>query len=441
MIRPLGSIVIDQVEVERGSEFDEHGHGQVRGIADGESLTVQGWVVGKGSVPIGIELSDQAGKKIAEVPINQPRPDIAKVFDDMVGASTSGFRATLRPRGSGGRIHVLVAFDDGVKIELANLDCKVDGGGTEVDGASWTVETEDRESEKVMFGREGWLYLRRDTNDSLGQHTGRVRFEPGQLAEWRTVLEGRIRESERFGAVWSCVVAPDKESVYPEFLPEKIVPAERRPVHEFLDVAAEVEAPVIYPLDDLVAAKGDFDVYPKTDTHWNYRGAYVAYLAFCAGVRRQGLELEVVGEGDVSWVDGQTEGDLGSKVRPEPIVGATIGPVLKENRAHLVSDNEVTNHGRVLCFEQEQPGPRCVVFGESFTPFMLPILKETFQRLVFVHTSMFATGILEQERPDVILSLPTERFLIRVPGDARADAELRATVLRKGGELPWPALA
>jgi hypothetical protein len=54
---------------------------------------------------------------------------------------------------------------------------------------------------------------------------------------------------------------------------------------------------------------------------------------------------------------------------------------------------------------------------------------------------MFVTETLEQERPDVILSLPTERFLIRVPDDANALAELRATTLRKGGELPWPALS
>lgn len=441
MIAPLRSAVIDQVEVERDSGFDHRGHGQVRGIAAGEKLTVQGWAIGKRSVAVGVELRDPEGCKIADVAIDQLRPDIAEAFEGAVGAATSGFRITLRPRGTGGEIQVLVAFDDGVKAELARISCSLEGGGSETGGAGWTVETEDRENEKVMFGKEGWLYLRRDSNDILGQHTGKVRFEREQLEEWGAVLEGRMRESERLGAVWACVVAPDKESVYPEFLPEEIVPAARRPVHEFLEVAAEVGAPVLYPLEELAAAKQVFDVYPKTDTHWHYRGAYVAYQAFCAEAIRRGLDLEVVGEADVSWVNGRTEGDLGSKVRPEPLVGATLGAVLRENRARLVSDNGVNNHGRVWCFEREPPGPRCVVFGESFTPFVLPFLQETFQRLVFVHTSMFATGILEQERPDVVLSLPTERFLIRVPNDAKADAELRATALRKGGKLPWPALA
>jgi hypothetical protein len=441
MIARLGSIAIDQVEVERDSGFDRYGHGEVRGIADGEKLTVQGWVIGNSSVAVGVELGDPAGGKIADVVIDQPRPDIAAAFEGLVGAATSGFRITLRPQGTASKIQVLVAFDDGVKVELATISCKPEGGNPETGGAGWTVETEDRENEKVMFGEEGWLYLRRDSNDILGQHTGKVRFEREQLEEWGAVLEGRMRESERLGAVWACVIAPDMESVYPEFLPQGIVPVARRPVHEFLEVAADVSAPVLYPLEELSAAKRVFDVYPKTDTHWHYRGAYVAYLAFCEAARTQGLDLGQLGEADIRWVDGRTEGDLGSKVSPDPLVGPTIGCVLNEQRGHLTSDNGVANHGRVLCFEQDLPGPRCVVFGESFTPFMLPFLKETFQRLVFVHTSMFASGILEQERPDVILSLPTERFLIRVPDDAKADAELRATALRKGGKLPWPALA
>jgi alginate O-acetyltransferase complex protein AlgJ len=437
----LPDLVIDQVEVDRSPGFDDQGRGQMRATSERDELTIQGWVIGKRSVPTGITLRDQGGRKIAEVAIDQPRADIGEAFPHVPGASTSGFRVTLSPDGSGGsRVHVRVTFDDGSMSEMADLSCEVHGDTIDPHGPSWSVVAADREGEKVMSGQEGWLYLRRDTNDILGQHTGKVRLKASQQVEWRQVLERRIRESERLGAIWSCVVAPDKESVYPEFLPDTIVPVEHRPIHEFLDVAADVGAPVTYALDSLLAVKGRYEVYPKVDTHWNCRGAYIGYRTFCDDLLKQGLDLEIVGEGDLEWIDRATEGDLGSKVSPNPIVGTTIAPALKEHRGRLISDNEVLNHGRVAVFEQPGAGLRCVLFGESFTPFMFPFLKETFQRLVFVHTSMFVTKILEQERPDVILSLPTERFLIRVPNDSNALAELRATALRKGGELPWPAL-
>jgi len=64
-------------------------------------------------------------------------------------------------------------------------------------------------------------------------------------------------------------------------------------------------------------------------------------------------------------------------------------------------------------------------------------LKESFRRLVFVHTSMFIEEVLAVERPDAVVSLPVERFLIDVPEDTDALVRLAETVRAKGGELPW----
>jgi alginate O-acetyltransferase complex protein AlgJ len=422
---------IDHVEVEPAPGFAGHGRGDVRGIAARERLTIQGWVIGSRSPAVAVELRNGAGK-IADVAIDRERPDIAEA----AGVTECGFRAMLQAEGSGRLdLQVSVRFEDGTVSEMANMRCQIRGRAAR---PTLSVLAADSESEKVMVGRDGWLYLRRDSNDVLAQHTGKLRFDAEQLTQWGEVLEGRLRESERLGAVFACAVAPDKESIYPEFLPSRIVRVERRPVHEFLDVAEGVGLPVAYPLDRLSEAKRDGEVYSKVDTHWNYRGAYIAYRVLCESVRDQGFDLELLEENEVEWVEHETEGDLGSKVWPEPIVGTTIAPALKRPRGHAVFDNEVFNHGRVACFEQNEAGPKAVIFGESFTPFLLPFLKETFQRLVFVHTSTFVREILEWERPDVVLSLPTERFLIRVSDDADAFAELQATAERKGGSLPWP---
>lgn len=430
---------IEQVEVEPDPSFQEHGLGHVTALAADGRLTVQGWALGKGSLPVGVELQDQTGKIVGEAPVDVPRADIAEAFAEVPGASTSGFAIPLRPLGTGiSQIHVRVAFDGGEVIRLGTLTCEVRGG----EGApSWSLALDERENEKVLFGQGGWLYLRRDTNDILGQQTGKVKLDSARRERWREVLRARVAISERLGIPWSCLVVPDKESVYPEHLPRTVTPVDRRPVHEFLDLAHEVGAPVSYALDPLLAAKRESEIYARTDTHWNYRGAYVAYRAFCEEANRQGVELEGLEEADLEWVDGETEGDLGSKVRPEPKTGPTIRVSLKQSRSRLVFDNEVTNHGRVMVYERAGPGPKCVLFGESFANFLLPFLKETFQRFVFVHTSSFVSGVLERERPDVVFSLPLERFLIRVPNDVNAYEELWTTARRKGGELPWPAPA
>jgi hypothetical protein len=145
----------------------------------------------------------------------------------------------------------------------------------------------------------------------------------------------------------------------------------------------------------------------------------------------QGLEVPVLSEGAISWSRADAPGGLGLKLYPQP-TSATIRADLPEHRAGLVFDNRILNHGRVMVFEQEQDdGMSAVIFGESFVQNMLLFLKESFRRLVFVHTSTMAAGVLEHERPDVILSVPLERFLVRVPDDRNALLRLCEEAARK----------
>ena len=430
---------IQQVEVELNPDFLEHGRGAVRALVDHDQLTIDGWVLGERSAPRSVEIVDGGSRKIADAIMGQPRPDVTEAFPDAVGTATCGFRARLRPpRVGAGLVRFRVVFEDGERSELATLGCTVEGPVVADGAAGWAaISDAERESEMVLHGSDGWLFLQRDRNDVLGQHNGSVRLGPDAKAQWRRTLERRVETSERLGVLWSSLVAPDKESVYPEHLPAEVEPVERRPVHEFLEVAEEAGAPVAYALDWLERAKGGPALYVKTDTHWNYRGSYFAYRAFCDLLSRQGLELEVVEEERLHWHDEELEGDLGGKVLPEPRLGAMTRVEVAEPQARLTFDSGVVNHGWVVRFEKSAEGRTCVLFGESFAYFLLPYFKETFERLVFVHTSMFIPEIVEREQADVVLSLPLERFLIRPPDDEDAFAKLRETVAKKGAQLPW----
>lgn len=284
----------------------------------------------------------------------------------------------------------------------------------------------------MLPGRDGWLFLRDDTNDVLGQHTGRVTMGSRRLEAWERVLAGRVETMQELGVTWVAQVAPDKEGVYAEMLPPEVVPAPRRPVHDFLDVADRVGAPMLYPLEELRArALAGTPVYYTTDTHWNQLGAHIAYRQICDELARRGTPVPVVEEADVEWVTTETEGDLGEKLRP-PRSGPTTLAQLRTHTSSLVADNGVANHGRVMVFEA--PGtdrPRAVAFGESFGNHLLVFLKESFSRLVYVHTSMVDRVRLEEERPDVVLSLPLERFLVDVPDDTDAHAKLVEAARRK----------
>ena len=307
------------------------------------------------------------------------------------------------------------------------------------EGVSWQMVRPPTDREKVLIGRDGWLFLQRDTNDVVGQHTGRVRMGRERRHAWREILAQRMSWAKRFGIVWVTLIAPDKESVYPEYLPPEIVPSHRRPVHELLDVARSVGAPVLYPVEELVAAKDQGPLYFPTDTHWTHRGAYVAYRALCRELSDRGRPPVVVAERTITWVRDSRAGGLGSKLEPQ-VEGVGLVARLDQRASRLVFDNGITNHGRVMIFEQDRPTmPSCILFGESFAMAMLLFLRESFRRLVFVHTSMMIPDVIESEKPDVVINLPAERFLVRVPTDRDALTTLVDTVRHKVPDDPSQA--
>jgi acetyltransferase AlgX (SGNH hydrolase-like protein) len=424
----------------RSPLIDHQGRGNFEAAADPGGVTISGWALGRERTAVAVEALDKDGAVLARVPILLERPDVVLWVGDVPGAARSGFKIRLEPRRSGeSAITLQVVFDDaadpvmlGTLILTAELE-----GREEEDGSDWVVAVDKAARSRVLEGRDGWLFLQGDRNDALGQHTGRITFDVRQLADLRRLMSRRREMAAASGATWLTAVVPDKEMVYADYLPPEIALVDRRPIHDYLDVAAEVGVPVIYMLQEMRNAATAGDVYMRTDTHWNYRGAFVAYLAICEQLQALGIDLDIMDEDWIEWSEVPKQGDLGSKLYPEVVEGSNLLASIFPSFGRLVYDNQVRNHGRVLIHEQEdQSRPTCLVFGESFGPNLLFFLKESFRRLVFVHSSMLIPELIELERPDVVISLPIERFLIRVPNDFDALSKLRETVDAKGGELP-----
>jgi hypothetical protein len=423
----------------RSTEIDLFGRGNLAASADGRGLTLHGWALGLEAAATEVEILERRGS-LVRMPIALPRPDVVDALGDLPGAADSGFMATFRPRRPGrSSLEARVHFADGSEAALGVVEVEGDAEGEAPEGGpAWEYSQSPEGLARVMVGRDGWLFLRGDSNDSAGQHEGRVTFDEESRDELERLLLRRANAARDAGAIWLTSVVPDKEILYREQLPAASLPVSRRPVHEFLEIAARADASAVYLLDDLEAAKQAGDLYMRIDTHWNHRGAYVASLAICRELERLGLTVAPVQKEWIEWLAVPFEGDLGGKL-PRAQPGVNLQARLARSWSRRVYDNEVRNHGRVMVHEQDrQQRPSCLVFGESFAETLLYFLKESFGRVVFAHTSMFIDELVELERPDVILSLPIERFLVRVPSDEDALARFAETARGKGGEIPWP---
>ena len=215
---------------------------------------------------------------------------------------------------------------------------------------------DEQQQRKALVGQDGWLFLRNDENNVLGQHLGQVRLGARRRRAWARLLERRMALMRELDTTWLCVIAPDKEGVYPELLPAGMTPAARRPVHEILAEAERLGAPVFYPLDRLLEAKRVGQPYYQTDTHWNQFGAHAAYLLIVEELAARGIDVPLVAADDVRWIPEETLGDLGRKLRPQR-GGRSVRAELGRHTSRLVFDNRIANHGRKMVFEADDARP------------------------------------------------------------------------------------
>jgi alginate O-acetyltransferase complex protein AlgJ len=274
---------------------------------------------------------------------------------------------------------------------------------------------------KVLRGKNGRLFLDNDANQVLKQFTGELLFTDRQLRDWQFVLENRSAWLGKLGIPYYFLVPPNAYSVYPEDLPDGIQAGPVRPIEQLmrhLDEGGSF-ARIIYPLEEILAAKPNPLLYPKTETHWSGQAAFAAYLRLASEIGSE-TAMHTVREEDIRWHESLWEGELGYKVEPKE-KSVLLTPLVERPASDLEYDNRVINRGMTVIIEcPEAPPTTCLVFGDSFAFAMLTLLGSSFRRLVLVILPTLDYEVVRQERPDVVISVLNERFLMTVPYDVGA---------------------
>ena len=301
-------------------------------------------------------------------------------------------------------------------------------------------------SEKVLDGEGDWLFY---TGDRLFKDfMGIDPFTGEELRAWRAALEGRQAWLAERGIRYLFVVAPNKAMIYPERLPEHIRTLRSRTRYEQLLAYLREHSTVrIVELHDAMAeAKTDHVVYYANDSHWNNRGAFVAYQGICsrlqawfpdvAALPAQAFEVSIQHhEGGLGRMLGlAAEYGLDAEfLTPAGGWRATLRDVSPEAE-YLWTPNRIT--GTVSAEVRTRPAAerRLLMFHDSFGRFYLnQFLGEHFSRSVFLfRRSDFESlrTLVEVARPDVVIDELVERSL----GEPLATSpELEAARARQQG--------
>jgi hypothetical protein len=232
------------------------------------------------------------------------------------------------------------------------------------------------------------------------------------------LLESRAGWLAARGIPYFFLVGPDAHAVYPEMLPDDFRIAETRPVHQLIDhLEAQSSFRIHYPLDELREQKPR-QVYTQTSTHWTQLGALIA-LGVLGEAMSESVPVNRLTEEDVTLIEETRAGDLGKKVRP-PQESLHVWTEPRDGRSGVAYDNRIPNLGRRIEFASITGEGICLVFGDSFANSLLPLLAQSFRGLVFAHIPTLDRSLVEEVKPDVVVTVTAERFLIRPPDDEAA---------------------
>ena len=145
----------------------------------------------------------------------------------------------------------------------------------------------------AIIGRNNWLFLQTDAKYSF--YRGTNLMTDSELKEHAEVFQTLNNICEEKDILLQITYWPNKEEVYPEYMPTLAVTNEYKRTERLVDyVKQNTNVRIIYPLEELIAAKPYCELYLPLDTHWNRAGAFVGYQAMLKSLGLQTTDISDV---------------------------------------------------------------------------------------------------------------------------------------------------
>jgi hypothetical protein len=303
----------------------------------------------------------------------------------------------------------------------------------------WLIHRYQRETSKrfglsgtplVVDGSQGWLFYAGD--GILEDLKGRTLLDPGEEERFGRILERKKNWLNGRGIRYIFMVAPNKQSIYPEFLPRHYRQARGKTRLDHLLGSGKADG-LLDVREELLDNKKNVRLYDKSDTHWNYHGALVAYQALMKRVEqlfpgfrpRQDFPFQpgwAAGPGgDLALISGRTRSivekrpvlnrkDFQARTMP---ISAELAALLRLKQIQPVYTVNPSGQLRVLVLHDS--------FFNVIAPFAGESFRETFylwqyydtSTLEFFNSRQHLEQLLDLYRPDLVIEETLERFLPR----------------------------
>lgn len=259
-------------------------------------------------------------------------------------------------------------------------------------------------NEKTVAGKDGWLFFKETLNDYLGKDV----LSEKSIERIAKVLLLQQEYLDKKGINFVFTVAPNKSSIYPQYMPDYLVRQSDTKNIELLETEMKRLGVNFLNLESEIKANLDLgQLYYKEDTHWNDLGALVAYRAIMGKVTKYSVSYD-------KYENVSTEevydygGDLHYFVLPSLKGGTEQIKLLIDTK--YTSDRPVNLERDVTNGTSSDKNDfRLMIFRDSFGKALFPLISSNTGRAFYSAEFPYNYSHIESEQPDAVLIELVER--------------------------------
>ena len=258
----------------------------------------------------------------------------------------------------------------------------------------------------VIRGKEDRLFYR----TTVENYKGISRFSDHELQTAEQDLNTFFHQMEKAGSKCLLYIAPDKEQVYGEYMPDRIrrISEESRADQLAGWLSGKVDFPVLYPKAELRKLAEDFPVYFTTDTHWNELGGY-----FAARQVRSAFTGEPAPDDVPAYHYYEHEGkDLAGMLGLSEAMPEQSAVLIDFDDGIKTKKTETIEYGRIQRFTSNAPiRKKLMIIGDSFSEYYLrSAIHDISDILIVTYGEQYRID-LAAEAPDYVVVMLVERNL------------------------------
>lgn len=290
-----------------------------------------------------------------------------------------------------------------------------------IDSIATYCATGEISAEQVIKGSDRWLfYGSLSDGDPIADYEGTNAYSQQRMDQLLEVVRLTQNELEDRGIRFALVVAPNKENIYSEYMPDRYRHAEKSRTDVLIAHLSSNGVNVASPKKELLDNCRSSQLYYAYDTHWNQLGAYIGVRETLA---QWGITMPELSEREVRTEYLKENYHYCAEDDLAGIPGLRF--IFSDEKEYIIEGTilvdwnafgEEQESGGISCFYNENAAKRAklLLVGDSFRTAMIPALGEQFSDVYVVHRGDYRPEMLDDIQPNYVIAEYVERYSDRM---------------------------